>query len=189
MKTIAVVIVLFLPLATLFASQDTVGVRDPIFKTLETFIEDSTDLDPERAVLKIEYDFDSDGVLDLAISNSPNLCGNAGCEWRLFLGQPSGGYIYCKQLFFNDGAIYIQPLAKGLSRVYTYTHYSAAEGSLEEYELSSHGANLITRTASDTANWGKFLRLCNGKPSPLVVFSCNVLQFLRTRQYAWVRWR
>jgi hypothetical protein len=189
MKTILTVILLFLSLGTLFARQDTVKVRDPVLNALEAFVQDSTELELERAVLKIEYDFNCDGIADLAISNSPNLCGNAGCEWQIFLGQPLGGYTFLDQLFFNDGGICIQSLTKGSSRVYTYTHYSAAEGSLEEYELSFRGINLITRTAADTSNWHKFVRLCKGEPSPFVVFSCNVLQFLRTRQYAWVRWR
>jgi hypothetical protein len=189
MKVYLVVCLFLCQLPAAFAQEDTVTVKDPVRGTFELFVEDSAGLDPDREVLKIEYDFNSDGLPDLAISNSPNLCGNAGCDWDIFLRRSGGDYIYLDRLFFNDGAICIQPMAKGRSRIYTYTHYSAADGSIEEYELNSRDVKLVKPIAADTANWDRFLRLCKGNPSPMVVFSCNVQHFLRTQGCIWTRWR
>lgn len=173
----------------MFARQDTITVKNPLLDCFNSFLQDSADLDPEREILKIEYDFNSDGIPDLAISNSPNLCGSAGCQWDIYLGQQSGGYKEFDGLFFNDGAIYVQPIAEGRSRIYTYSRSGGGEGSIEEYDLSAQGIKLIKRIAPDTTNWDRFLELCRGKPSPVVEFSCNVQQALRTHHFVWKRSR
>jgi hypothetical protein len=190
MKTFFLALLIFAPLLNLFARQHATRVRDPILEYFKSFVRDSVDLEPSRAVLKIEYDFNSDGIPDLALSNWPDQCGSGGCGWDIYLGQSSGGYVQLYDgLFFSDGAISVQPIRPGVSRIYIYVHNSAVDGLLENFELSARGIKHVWHIPDDTANWGKFLRLSNGAASPMVVYSCNVLQFFRTHQYAWKRFR
>ena len=190
MKVSSLVLMLTVLVSVSFARQDSVKVRRLVVQALEAILQDSAEVTPDRVILKVEYDFNSDGIPDVALSDCPNLCGNAGCEWSIYLGQPSGEYFLMDdQLFFNDGAMFIQPLSKGVSKIYTYSHFSGDEGSLEQYTLDSTGIRELIRTPADTANWQAFERLCDGKPSPLVVYSTSVQLYLKTREIAWKRWR
>src|SRR5712664_4671696 len=59
---------------------------------------------PERTVLlRIRDDFDGDGIVDLALSES-STWGQAGGQWLLFRGEASGGYVYRGSLFFSPGS-------------------------------------------------------------------------------------
>lgn len=87
---------------------------------------------PERTVLlRIRDDLDGDGVADLALSES-STWGNAGGQWLLFHGEPTGGYVYWGTLFFSSGSVTIGPQPGELS---AYVRTSASRGSLQIHRL------------------------------------------------------
>jgi len=97
---------------------------------------------PERTVLlRIRDDFDGDGIVDLALSES-STWGQAGGQWLLFRGDPGGGYVYWGPLFFSAGSAALGPRPGELT---TYVRVAAAHGRLQTFRLAAGG---ITR-ASD----------------------------------------
>ncbi len=192
MSKILILALLFVPLSVALASTDTTTVDSLIREELESRIEHSADvggIDSIDILLKIEYDFNSDGILDLATTTCPLLCGNAGCQWSISLGQKSREYIYLDELFFGDGASSIQQVAQGRSKLFTYWRNGPEEGSIKEYELSSSGIKEISYIASDTGNWDKFIDLCKGEPSPVEFYYINILEYQRTHELAWKPYR
>jgi hypothetical protein len=167
------------PRITSFSQHQSPVVQDPVSSYFRLFAEDSAEIDPEQTVLETEFDFNCDGILDIALSN-PNLCGNAGCLWDLYLAQDSGGYMLIGDIFFNDGGIYIERLEPDSSKAIVFIHDNAVSGSLMEYRISQDGIKETGSTPSDTANWSKFLSAAHGRPSPIKVRMCNILNYLRT---------
>ena len=188
MKPLSICILVLLPLATLSA-QDTPYLvpGDPVEGTFQAFQEDSTLFDFAQLVLKVEYDFDSDGMVDIAVSTYPNLCGNAGCDYEIFLKRPEG-YLSVGEMFFHHGAIYVERVKSGVSRIVTYRHMSAFEGTLEEYELDSTGIKEVSTVPSDTSNWAKLEQMSKGHLNSVVAYVDDIRQYLKTHQHAWRRW-
>ncbi len=192
MSKILILVLLLVPFSEALASTDTTTVDDLIREELEFRIQDSAEvggIDSIDILLKIEHDFNSDGILDFATTTCPLLCGNAGCQWSISLGQKSGEYIYLDELFFGDGAISIQRIARGRSKLYTYCRNGPEEGSIKEYELTSSGIKEKSYITSDTGNWDRFIDLCKGEPSPVEVYYINILEYQRTHELAWKPYR
>ena len=158
MTTFKCYITLTLLLSTVTLSRGQT-VTDPIADMIPTSAPDSAD-DPyflRRVIVKCVYDFDNDGILDLAVSESPELLwGNAGGFWEVYLGQPGGGYKKLDDFFFHPSAINIQPVRPGESKVTIYHRESASYGELIEYSLSLAGIkenNSTTISVESAGSW------------------------------------
>ena len=101
---------------------------------------------PERTVLlRSREDFDGDGIVDLALSES-STWGNAGGQWLLFRGEPGGGYVYWGTLFFSPGSAAIGPTRGELT---TYVRVSASRGTLAVYRFAPGGIASASEHALD----------------------------------------
>jgi hypothetical protein len=101
---------------------------------------------PERTVLlRIRDDFDGDGVVDLALSES-STWGNAGGQWLLFRGENDGRYVYWGTLFFSSGAVIVGPQRGELT---AYVRTSASRGSLQVHRLTPDGVTLARKRPLD----------------------------------------
>src|SRR2546428_5284882 len=91
---------------------------------------------PERTVLlRIRDDFDGDGIVDLALSES-STWGQAGGQWLLFRGDPGGGYVYWGTLFFSAGSAALRPPPGELT---THVRAAAPPGPLQTFRPPTRG--------------------------------------------------
>jgi len=101
-------------------------------------IKDFNDLD----ICKVYADFNSDGIKDVAITNK--LLGGAHYwQWSIYLGLENGKFKYFDELWFHNGAIKIEKLKKGTSKIYIYFRDVINKGDLLVYNLSDNGIQEI----------------------------------------------
>ena len=134
-------------------------------------------------IRKIEYDFNNDGVKDIAVV-SPMSCGNAGCQWGIYLGVP-GGYKYHSTMFFSPGALSVRPILKGMTKMYGYHHMSASDGFEWEIEFSDVE---VVRKHSIEVTWSDHEGdlPSSGKPSFRdLVYTAPVKDYLERGELNW----
>jgi len=71
-------------------------------------------------IIRIEADFDNDGLPDLALTTS-DACGNKTCAFVLFLRRPDGTHVRVGELGSLPFGYRIVPVSPGLSRFETCT--------------------------------------------------------------------
>ncbi len=104
---------------------------------------------PERTVLpRIRADFDSDGITDLALSES-STWGNAGGQWLLFRGQSDGSYVYWGTLFFSPGAAAVRLLARGTSEMALYVRMGISRGTVQVDRVTSGDISRVSELSLD----------------------------------------
>jgi len=98
----------------------------------------------DMTLLKIEADFNNDGLLDIAVNGDAEM-GNAGTDWDIYLRTKDGKFKLLDGMFFHPSAITIKPIKKGQARLIAYHRGDPNEGSIAEYLISSSGIKLIRR--------------------------------------------
>jgi hypothetical protein len=106
--------------------------------------EDTTDLEmySGRLLVKINLDFNNDGIVDLAFSDT-EAWGNAGGDWTIYLGRKDGKFESIGEVFFHPLAFKIQPIKYGISKMIIYRRAGGGEGDLIEYSISINGIKEI----------------------------------------------
>lgn len=90
----------------------------------------------QHNICRLTADFNSDGLEDVAVSDS-YLCGAHACYWEIYLGLGNGTFSYFSTLWFNNYAIEIDSVSKGISKIYIYDNAGGGKGDIIEYDLSS----------------------------------------------------
>lgn len=142
---------------------------------------------PERTVLlRIRADFDNDGIMDLALSESATW-GNAGGQWLLFRGQPDHSYIYWGTLFFSPGAAVIRRLGSGTTEMTLYVRMGVSRGTVQVYRLTPAGISRVSELSldlerpADRERHGALFPPHSGLP----VEYCKLLEFRRDAAGCW----
>jgi hypothetical protein len=172
-----------------FAQSDAT-VNNPADEYVKAFESDSLLQNPsQHDICKLTADFNSDGIKDIAISDS-YLCGVNTCDWEIYLGLGNDGYKYFSKLRFNIYAIQIDPVAKGASNIFIYDKAGSGVGDIIEYNLSS--ANGIKEIYRKTIHPETFPENEDYKyyksifTQSAMVDSCiNVLKYLKTKKLEW----
>jgi hypothetical protein len=148
--------------------------KDPASDYLKLYAKaDSNEMKdtPSRVISKIVYDFDNDGIHDVAITNSHNWGAHIG-PWDIYIGQKNGNYKYIGSMDFVNDAVRVIPIKKGLSKIISYSHWSVNQGELIEYQLSSNRIKEIKRIMiypdyySRNKDWNKYEELFNNHALP-----------------------
>lgn len=145
---------------------------------------------PIRLILFID-DFDSDGIKDIAMSDSlGGAWGNAGGEWKIYLGRKDGKYVPFKQtIFFRPGEIDIQKIKNGTSKITIYARQNASEGGLSEFQMSSRDLRQIKSKVirpddnpADKMEYDRLFGPLNKQPIPEF---CMLLDYLKQNKCTW----
>ena len=88
MKKIYFSLTFFLLVLSCYSQKAT--IKNPLVTFLKE-VEDYNDSSREISIEKMEYDFNRDGLKDLALS-CPSLWGNAGGEWFVYFKSKNGKY-------------------------------------------------------------------------------------------------
>ncbi|MFZ1974512.1 MAG: hypothetical protein WAU89_16830 [Candidatus Acidiferrales bacterium] len=99
--------------------------------------------EPDRGLVE----FDCSGcsaMTDLLFVAPTDACGNAGCDFYVFKKAQGRSYLYLTNLFLDCGGFqFLNTKHHGLNDILSYSHLSAAEGTLVREEFD--GKNYQTR--------------------------------------------
>ncbi len=165
-------------------------VKNPADDYVKSFETNSLLQNPsQHNICKITADFNSDGIKDIAISDS-YLCGAHACNWDIYLGLGNERYKVLGTLWFNNYAIKIDSVAKGISNIYIYDKAGGGVGDIIEYNLSSfNGINMINRktiypeTFPENEDYKYYKNIFT--QSALIDSCINVLDYLKTNKLEW----
>ncbi len=155
--------------------------------------ENPADVEALKSVrlMRMIYDLNSDGIKDVAVSDSfGGAWGNAGGEWKIYLGTKDGRYIPLKEtFFFHPIAINIRRIEKGVSKITIYTRHNAAEGSLSEFRMTGSDIRLIRSKVirpddnpADKKEYDRLFSQPNKEPFPEF---CMLQDYLEHNKCAW----
>jgi len=165
-------------------------VKNPADDFVKSFENDSLLQNPsQHNICKISADFNSDGIKDIAISDT-YLCGAHACYWEIYLGLEDGNFKYFEELWFHNYGIKIDPISKGVSKIFVYDKAGGGVGDIIEYQLSSsNGIQELNRktiypgTDSDNEDYKLYKKIFN---QPALIDSCiNILDYLKTKKIEW----
>lgn len=188
-KLLILFLILFLPHYYSYAqSADT--IKNPADNYMKSLESDSLLQNPsQHNICKITADFNSDGIKDIAVSDS-YLCGAHACYWEIYLGQGNGNFRYLSTLWFNNYAIKIDSVSEGISNIYIYDKAGGGIGDILEYTLSSNDG--IKKTKQKTIYPETFPENEDYKyyksifTQPALADSCiNVAEYLKTKKIKW----
>jgi hypothetical protein len=140
-------------------------------------------------ICKIEADFNSDGILDLAFSDT-YLCGAHACDWEIYLGLENESYSFFSTLWFSNYAIKIDSISKGVSKIYVYDKAGGGIGDIIEYKLSlSEGIKEISsriiypNTSPENDDYKYYKEIFY---KSVLIDSCvNISDYLKTKKIHW----
>jgi hypothetical protein len=165
-------------------------VKNPAEDYVKSFENDSLLQNPSmHNICKITADFNSDGIKDIAISDS-YLCGAHACYWNIYLGLGDTKYKYFSTLWFHNYAIKIDSVADGISNIYIYDKAGGGVGDIIEYNLSSsNGINEINRKTIYPESYPEnedYKYYKNIFTQTALIDSCiNILDYLKTNKLNW----
>ena len=155
-----------------------------------SFEEDSLlDNPSEHTICRIITDFNSDGIKDLAFSDS-YLCGAHACSWEIYLGSKTGMFTYFQDFWFNDFAIRIDSISNGISRIFIYDKASGGVGDFIEYNLSiADGIKKLSKKSihpdSEDNNEDRILYKKTFSHYQFEKSCINILDYLKTKIIVW----
>jgi hypothetical protein len=103
-------------------------------------------------VCKINFDFNFDGLQDIALTNS-RFWGAHIIPWEIYLGIDNNNYQFLDELWFHNDAVRFDSLSNGKSKVIVFDRAGGANVDIVEYLLSKEGINQIER---NTLNFEDF---------------------------------
>ena len=106
-------------------------------------------------VCKIIFDFNFDGIQDIALTNS-RLWGAHIQPWEIFLGMDNNKYQLLDALWFHNDAVRFDSLSSGKSKVIVFDRAGGAIVDIVEYLLSKEGINQIKRNTLSFDSFEKF---------------------------------
>jgi hypothetical protein len=147
-KLIVIHIVVFIICINRSFAQKIDSTKDPITEYVKGYGEPDPSETEDIAtsiISKIVYDFNNDGMPDIALTCS-HLWGAHIGPWSIYLGRKNGYYSYIDDIWFVASAVRVIPIKKGMSKIIAYWHWSAAQGELVETVVSSDSVKEIKRT-------------------------------------------
>ena len=152
---------------------------------------DTTDIQDfgDRLIVKIELDFNNDGITDLVISNT-EAWGNAGGDWSVYLGRKDGNYDDIGYIFFHPLAFRIMPQTDGYSNLVIYHRMGGGEGDLIEYSISKNGIKELssrimrpdTEGESDNVEYMKLFGDLYNNPKSIC---CRLTEYIKNKNCKW----
>ena len=91
----------------------------------------------ENIVYKVNSDFNSDGIQDIALTDRRIWGAHIG-PWAIYLGLKNNKYLFFDELWFYD-PIRIDSINNGTSRILVYENAGGGNAEIIEYLLSSNG--------------------------------------------------
>jgi hypothetical protein len=99
--------------------------------------------EPDRGLVEFDCSHCS-AMTDLLFVAATEDCGNAGCDFYIFKKAQGKSYLYLTNLFLDCGGFqFLKTKHHGLNDMLSYSHLSAAEGTLLREEFD--GKNYQTR--------------------------------------------
>lgn len=99
--------------------------------------------EPDRGLVEFDCSHCS-AMTDLLFVAATENCGNAGCDFYIFKKAQGKSYQYLPNLFLDCGGFqFLKTKHHGLNDILSYSHLSAAEGTLVRQEFD--GKNYQTR--------------------------------------------
>ena len=100
--------------------------------------------DGTGSILRMQFDFNNDGLADEAYGFSGNF-GNAGGPWTLYLQLEKDKYTILEEaLNFHPKAIHIAPLKSGKALISTYNRLNSSAGTLIKQEISKEKIKTVS---------------------------------------------
>lgn len=120
-------------------------------------------------ILRLERDFNFDGLSDIALGNSAEF-GNAGGPWELWIRQPTRNYRRLNGfLMFSPEGYRLSRKARGVGVIRGCAHMSARDCTPFEIEISTIGIVTVPRERIDRKSFPE----------------CETAEFLKDHRCLW----
>lgn len=120
-------------------------------------------------ILRLERDFNFDGLSDIALGNSSEF-GNAGGPWELWIRQPTGTYRRLKgSPIFSPEGYRLNRKERGVGVIRGCSHMSARDCTPFEIEISTKGIVTVPRERIDRKSFPE----------------CETAEFLKDHRCLW----
>lgn len=100
----------------------------------------------KRTLRKIIFDFNCDGLTDLALSD-PYMGGAHNAPWNIYLQRKDHTYFFAGTIWCED-FLRVISIKRGAAKLITYEHYSGQEGFVNEDEISFNGIGSLKTTST-----------------------------------------
>jgi hypothetical protein len=144
----------------------------------------------ENIVYKVNYDFNSDGIQDIALTDRRIWGAHIG-PWAIYLGLKNKNYLFFDELWFYD-PIRIDSIKNGTSRILVYENTGGGNAEIIEYLFASNGIKEISREhlvvknsiGEETADFKKVKSIFSG--SVYIIQKMKVTDYLKNKIINWV---
>lgn len=132
-------------------------VRDPVAAFVETEGEDFPVTEDEK-VLEIRYDFDADGIEDLAFCNRSKSGHRGNGNWDVFLRRADGRFVEIGYLHYRMH-LKVVPAKGGGSFVHTFLVGSGGHDEIDSYRITKRGIQELPIIYIDINKGGDIRRM------------------------------
>jgi hypothetical protein len=145
----------------------------------------------ENIVYKVNYDFNSDGIQDIALTDRRIWGAHIG-PWAVYLGLKNKKYLFLDELWFYE-PIRIDSIENGTSRIIVYENAGGGNAEIIEYLLSSNGITETTRkhlivynsSGEETEDFKKVKSIFSD--SDYTIQKMKVTDYLKSKIINWVK--
>ena len=121
--------------------------NSPVLDFLTAFDDTLFQYDIEKhTVCKINFDFNFDGILDIALTDHYLWGAHIG-PWEIYLRIENNKYLCVGGLWFHNDAIKIDSLSDGNSKILVFDRAGGANVDIAEYLLSNENIKEIKRNS------------------------------------------
>jgi len=145
----------------------------------------------ENIIYKVNYDFNSDGIQDIALTDRRIWGAHIG-PWAVYLGLKNKKYLFFDELWFYE-PIRIDSIENGTSRIIVYENAGGGKAEIIEYLLSSNGITETNReylivynsSGEETEDYKKVKSIFSD--STYTIQKMRVTDYLKNKIINWVK--
>ena len=144
-----------------------------------------SDIDKHK-VCKINYDFNFDGIKDIALTDSYLWGAHIG-PWEIYLGIENSKYSFIGELWFHNDAVKFDSLSYGKSNVTVFDRTGSADVYIVVYILSKDSIKQIKRNRLHFESFEKMNEAFKKYKFQTLKDSCiSVKDYLENKKIEWI---
>jgi hypothetical protein len=139
----------------------------------------------KHTVCKINYDFNFDGIQDVALTDLRFWGAHIG-PWGIYLGIENNKYLFLDEVWFHNDAIRFDSLSEGKSKLIVFDKAGGGIVDIVEYLLSKEGINEIQRNTLHFEGFEKMNDAFKEYKFQSMKDSCiSVMEYLKNKKIEW----
>jgi|SRR5690606_14759717 len=139
----------------------------------------------KHTVCKINFDFNFDGIQDVALTDLRFWGAHIG-PWGIYIGIENNKYLFLDEVWFHNDAIRFDSLSEGKSKLIVFDKAGGGTVDIVEYLLSKEGINEIQRNTLHFEGFEKMNDAFKEYRFQSMKDSCiSVMEYLKNKKIEW----